>query len=112
VSVAADRMIEPESDMIVGETFFPEPKGKEDKNETKEDGKVVVISVNKAQSKSRGKVKGICFYYKDDEQWMRNCPKYLALKHSSKNFLLVLRHMFSKNPPKFMVCGFGINTCL
>jgi hypothetical protein len=52
---------------------------------------------------------------------MRNCPKYLslkhclkylALKHSGKRFLLVLRYMFSKNPPEFLVCGFGTNTCL
>jgi len=43
---------------------------------------------------------------------MRNCPKYLALKHSGKCFLLVLRYMFSKNPLEFLVYGFGTNTCL
>jgi hypothetical protein len=43
---------------------------------------------------------------------MRNCPKYLELKHLGKHFLLVLRYMFSKNPPEFLVCGFGTNTCL
>jgi hypothetical protein len=36
---------------------------------------------------------------------MRNYPKYLPLKHSSKSFLLVLRYLFSKNPLKFLVCG-------
>jgi mannose/fructose/N-acetylgalactosamine-specific phosphotransferase system component IIC len=43
---------------------------------------------------------------------MRNCPKYLELKHLGKHFLLVLRYMFSKNPPEFLVCGFGTITCL
>jgi len=43
---------------------------------------------------------------------MRNCPKYLAFKHSGKSFLFVLRYMFSKNPLKFLVCEFDTNTCL
>jgi hypothetical protein len=58
------------------------------------------------------KSKGIRFYCKEDEHWMRNCPKYLALKRSSKIFLLVLKYMFSKNTPEFLVCGIGTNTYL
>jgi len=54
VSVAADNMIEPKSGMVVGETFFSEPKGKEEKKETKENDKVVVIGVNKGRSKAKG----------------------------------------------------------
>jgi hypothetical protein len=61
VSVAADNMIEPKSGMVVGETFFSEPKGKEEKKETKENDKVVVIGVNKGRSKSKGKAKGYAF---------------------------------------------------
>jgi len=59
VSVAADNMIEPKSGMVVGETFFSEPKGKEEKKE--ENGKIVVIGVNKGRSKSKGKAKGYAF---------------------------------------------------
>jgi hypothetical protein len=112
VSVAADSMMEPKSGMMVGETSFLVPKGKKEKKETKENDKVVIIGVNKARSKSKGKAKGIWFYCKEDEKWMRNCPKYLELQHSRKRFLLVLRYMFSKNPLDFLVCGFGTNTCL
>jgi hypothetical protein len=43
---------------------------------------------------------------------MTNFPKYLALKHSGKSFLLALRYMLNKNPPEFLVCRFGTNTCL
>jgi hypothetical protein len=43
---------------------------------------------------------------------MRNCLKYLALKHLGKSFLLAWRYMLSKNPLKFLVYGFGTNTCL
>jgi hypothetical protein len=64
VSVAADSMMEPKSGMMVGETFFSEPKCREEKKETKENDKVVVIGVNKARSKSKAKAKGICFYCK------------------------------------------------
>jgi hypothetical protein len=110
VSVAADSMMEPKFGMMVGETSFSESKGKEEKKETKENGKVVGIGVNKARNKSKGKAKGICFYCKEDGHWMRNCPKYLALKHSGKRFLLVLIYKFSKNPPEFLVCEFGTNT--
>jgi hypothetical protein len=109
VSVVADSMMEPKSGMMVGEICFLELKGEK---ETKENGKAVVIGVNKAKSKSKGKAKGICFYCKENGQLMRNYPKHLALKHSAKKFLLVLRYMFSKNPPEFLVCGFGTNTCL
>jgi hypothetical protein len=41
VSVEMDSMMEPEFGMIVGEFFFSELKGKEEKKETKEAGKVV-----------------------------------------------------------------------
>jgi hypothetical protein len=64
VSVVADSIMEPKSGMIVGETFFSEPKGKEEKKETKKNGKVVVVGVYKARSKSNDKAKGICFYCK------------------------------------------------
>jgi hypothetical protein len=86
VSIAADSMMKPKSGMMVSETSFSEPKGKEEKKETKENGKAIVIGVNKARSKS----KGICFYC-EDGQWMKNCPKYIALKHSGKRFLLVFK---------------------
>lgn len=104
VSVAADSMMEPKSGMMVGETSFSKPKGKEEKKETKENGKAVVIGVNKGRSKSKGNAKWICFYCKDDGHWMRKCPKYLTLKHSGKSFLLVLRYTFSKNPSELLVC--------
>jgi hypothetical protein len=110
VSVAADSMMELKSGMMVGETSSSKPKG--EKNETKENGKVVVIAVNKARSKSNDQAKWICFYCKEGGKWMRNYPKYPSLKHSGKSFLLILRYMFSKNPPEFLVCGFGTNTCL
>jgi hypothetical protein len=61
VSVAADGMIELESSMDIGETFFSKPKGKQEKKLTKENVKAVVIGVNKARSKSKGNAKGICF---------------------------------------------------
>jgi hypothetical protein len=92
--------------------FSHNRKVREKNKETKENGKAVVIGVNKARSKFKGKAKGKCFYCKEDGQWMRNYPKYLALKHSGKSFLLVLRYMFSKNLPEFLVCGFDTNTCL
>jgi hypothetical protein len=41
VSVETDSMMKPEFGMIVGEFFFSELKGKEEKKETKEPGKVV-----------------------------------------------------------------------
>jgi hypothetical protein len=105
-------MMELESGIMVGETYFLEPKGKEKKNETKEDGKAVVIGVNKAWSQSKGKAKGICFYCKEDGHWTRNCPKSLALKYLGKSFLLALRYTCSKNPPEFLVCGFATSTSL
>jgi hypothetical protein len=43
VSVAVDSMMEPKFSMIVGETSFSETKGKEEKKETKENDKVIVI---------------------------------------------------------------------
>jgi hypothetical protein len=51
--------MEPKSGMMVGETSFLVPKGKKEKKETKENDKVVIIGVNKARSKSKGKAKGI-----------------------------------------------------
>jgi hypothetical protein len=66
VSVAEDSMMEPKFGMMVGETSFSESKGKKEKKETMENGKVVVIRVNKARSKYKGKAKGICFYCKED----------------------------------------------
>jgi hypothetical protein len=96
-------MMEPKSCMMVGETFFLAPK----REETKEND----TGVNKARSKSKGKADDICFYCSGDRHWMRNCPKYLVLKHSGKSFLLVLRYMFSKNPSEILVYGFGTNTC-
>lgn len=109
VSVAANSKMEPKSGMIVGKTSFSKPKIK--KKETKKNGKAVVTGVNKGRSKSKGKAKGICFYCKGG-QWMRNYSKHLAHKHLGKSFLLVLRYMFIKNPPEFLVCRFGTNTCL
>jgi hypothetical protein len=38
------------------------------RKETKENGKVGVIGVNKSRRKSKGKAKGICFYYNEDGQ--------------------------------------------
>jgi fatty acid/phospholipid biosynthesis enzyme len=83
VNVAANSMMEPKSGMMVDETSFSESKGKK-KKETKENGKVVVIGVNKARIKSEGKAKKICFYCKEDGQWMKNI---LSIWHS--NILLV-----------------------
>jgi hypothetical protein len=56
--------------------------------------------------------KGICFDCSEDGHWMRNCPKYLAFKHSGKVFVFWLYTCFSKNPLEFLVCGFDTNTCL
>jgi hypothetical protein len=58
VSVAADSMMELKFGMMVGETSFSEPKGKEEKKKTKGNGRVV-LGFSKAKRKSKGKAKRI-----------------------------------------------------
>jgi hypothetical protein len=93
IRVVADSMKEPESGMDIGETFFSKPKGEEEKEETKNNGKTIVIGVKKAQRKSNGKPKGICFNCNENGHWMRNCPKYLAIKRSGKVFFFGYMHV-------------------
>jgi len=59
VSVAADSMMELKFGMMVGETSFSKPKGKEEKKKTKGNGRVVVLGFSKAKRKSKGKAKRI-----------------------------------------------------
>jgi hypothetical protein len=66
MSDAMESMVEPQLGMLVGSTSYSEPKGEEDKKETKEDGKVFAICVNKVEIKSKGKAKWICFYCKEN----------------------------------------------
>jgi hypothetical protein len=90
----------------IGSTSYSKPKGEEGK--AKGDGKISAIRIDKAESKSKGKAKGICLYCKGSGHGWNNCPEYL-LRYAGKGFSLSLLYSCLVNPTEtFLVCGFGI----
>jgi hypothetical protein len=78
-SNATKGVVDQWSSMVYGSSSCSKSKGKK-KSEFMTIGNPFAKGINKAHKKSKGKPKGVCYYYNKDGHWLRNFSKYLAFK--------------------------------
>lgn len=86
MNVAADSILKVNASMHMAEASSAELKCGKKKKGSKRDGKRVAIGVNEAGNKiAKAKSKRKCYHCGKAGHWLRNCPKYLALKRQANN---------------------------